>query len=229
MSANFNQILFVDSLPEGENTAKRLFADVRDWAQTMGERPAVVSRRVPSGNAFTALLVACAHQAQIDHYIPLLHIECHGREEGLEFADGSQLTWADMKPYFVALNTATRLNLIVVVAACFGGAIGGSVRAEERAPFWAFLAPKREIGAGDLEDALSVFYQTLLITRSSEQAMAALRGTTVGDEFWPLSAHTIYRLIVEAYEQLHLNDNVVQRQAARLSGAARGDLVSCPD
>lgn len=216
MSAKFNQILFVDSLPEGENTAARLYANVSDWAHVMEQTPAIVSKRVLSADAFIALLHECADLAREQPYVPLLHIECHGREEGLEFADGSQLTWADMKPAFVALNQATKLNLIVIVAACFGGAISGSARVEERAPFWAFLAPKREIGAGILEDAFSVFYQTLLRTRSSEQAMAALRGTEAGKEFWQLSAHTIFRMVAEAYEAHHLTDDAVQRQAARL-------------
>ncbi|MBO9855816.1 MULTISPECIES: hypothetical protein [Xanthomonas] len=220
MSAKFNQILFLDSLPEGENTAARLYADVSDWAYVMEQTPAIVFRRVPSAQAFIDLLRECAELAAQQPYVPLLHIECHGREEGLAFADGSQLTWADMKPAFVALNTATRLNLIVIVAACFGGSIGGSARVEERAPFWAFLAPKREIGAGILEDGLSVFYQTLLRTRTSEQAMAALRATEAGKEFWQISAHTIFQMIVKEYEENHLTDGAVQQQAARLRAMA---------
>ena len=220
MSAKFNQILFVDALPEGENTAARLHADVSDWAHVMEQTPAIVFRRVVSAQAFIDLLRECAELAAQQPYVPLLHIECHGRDEGLEFADGSQLTWAEMKPAFVALNTATKLNLIVIVAACFGGSIGGSARVEERAPFWAFLAPKREIGAGSLEDAFSVFYQTLLRTRSSDQAMAALRATEAGNEFWQLSAPTIFRMVVDAYEENHLTDAAVQRQAARLRAMA---------
>lgn len=220
MSAKFNQILVIDSLPEGENTAARLYADVSIWAQMMEESPAIVSRRVLSAQAFIDLLHECADLARQYPYVPLLHIECHGREEGLEFADGSQATWADMKPAFVALNTATRLNLIAIVAACFGGSIGGSARVEERAPFWAFLAPKREIGAGILEDGLSVFYQTLLRTKSSEQAMAALRATQAGNEFWQISATSIFQMIVDAYEENYLTVDAVQQRAARLRAMA---------
>ncbi|MNU88225.1 hypothetical protein D3C71_780310 [compost metagenome] len=217
MTANFNQILIVDSLPDGElNTARRLFADVRDWAQAIGQMPHVANVRISSGRAFLDLLSQLAHQASRNPYVPLLHIECHGQEEGLEFADGSSLTWTDMKPSFVALNVATRLNLITVVAACYGGAIASFVRAEQRAPFWAFLAPKRRISAGDLEMSLSAFYQALLRTRSSELAMDALRATRAGDEFWQLTVQTIYRLIVESYAENHLTQEAVQRLAERL-------------
>lgn len=221
MTANFNQILIVDSLPDGQlNTAASLFADVRDWAQAIGHVPHIASVRVSSSGTFLDLLAQLANQASRNAYVPLLHIECHGREEGLEFADGSWLTWDDMKPSFVALNVATRLNLIAVVAACHGGAIASFARAEQRAPFWAFLAPKREISAGNLEAALSAFYQTLLMTRSSERAMDALRATRAGDEFWQLSAQTIHRLIVEGYAERHLTDEAVQRRAERLRARA---------
>ncbi|MCC5087076.1 hypothetical protein [Xanthomonas campestris] len=221
MNATFNQILIVDSLPEGQiNTAARLFADARDWARVIGNVPHIASVRVPSSGAFLDLLAQLAQQASRDAYVPLLHIECHGGEGGLEFADGSRLTWDDMKPAFVALNVASRLNLITVVAACHGGAIASFVRAEHRAPFWAFLAPKRHISAGDLETALSAFYQALMMTRSSERAMGALRATQAGNEFWQLSAQTIYRLIVEGYAERHLTDEAVGRQAERLRARA---------
>jgi hypothetical protein len=221
MTAIFNQILIVDSLPDGQlNTAARLFADAHDWAQAIGGVPHIASVRIPSSGAFLDLLAQLAQQAARDAYVPLLHIECHGREEGLEFADGSGLTWDEVKPAVVALNVATRLNLIVVVAACHGGAIAGFVRAEHRAPFWAFLAPKRQISAGDLEAALSAFYQALLMTRSSERAMDALRATPAGQEFWQLSAQTIYRLIVEGYAERHLTQEAVQQQAERLRARA---------
>jgi len=221
MNANFNQILIVDSVPEGQlNTAARLFADARDWARAIGDVPHIASVRVPSSGTFLDLLAQLAQQASRDAYVPLLHIESHGGEEGLEFADGSRLTWDNLKPALVALNVATRLNLITVVAACHGGAIASFVRAEHRAPFWAFLAPKRQISAGDLETALSAFYQALLMTRSSERAMGALRTTRAGNEFWQLSAQTIYRLIVEGYAERHLTDEAVQRRAEVLRARA---------
>ncbi|WP_422353660.1 hypothetical protein [Stenotrophomonas sp. AR026] len=211
----------MDSLPDGQlNTAARLLADAQDWAQVIGGVPHIASVRVPSSGAFLDLLAQLAQQASREPYVPLLHIECHGGEGGLEFADGSWLTWDDMKPAFVNLNVATRLNLITVVAACHGGAIASFVRAEHRAPFWAFLAPKRQISAGDLETALSSFYQALLMTRSSERAMSALRATQAGDEFWQLSAQTIYRLIVEGYAECHLTQEAVQQQAERLRARA---------
>jgi hypothetical protein len=217
MTANFNQILIVDSLPDGEvNTAERLFADVRDWAHILGEAPHVVRVRVEADVEFLALLEQCAALTSRDPYVPLLHIECHGSDEGLQFADGSNLTWEAMKPAFVSLNEATRMNLIVVVAACSGSSIASTVQVQERAPLWAFLAPKQDISSL----ALSAFYQTLLATRSAEAALGALRSTEAGLLFMYLSAQTMYRLVVEGYEREHGSAEAIQRQAERLCAMA---------
>lgn len=62
MTANFNQILIVDSLPHGQlNTAVRLFADVRDWAQAIGQTPHIANVRISSGEGFLDLLTRLAH------------------------------------------------------------------------------------------------------------------------------------------------------------------------
>ncbi len=50
--------------------------------------------------------------------------------------------------------------------------------------------------------------------------MSALRATQAGDEFWQLSAQTIYRLIVEGYAECHLTQEAVQQQAERLRARA---------
>jgi len=50
--------------------------------------------------------------------------------------------------------------------------------------------------------------------------MDALRATRAGQEFWQLSAQTIYRLIVEAYAERYLTVEAVQQQAERLRARA---------
>ncbi|QDH71487.1 hypothetical protein [Marilutibacter alkalisoli] len=221
MTASFNQILIVDSLPDGEvNTAEHLFEDVRGWAHILGEAPHVVRVRVEAGVEFLALLEQRAALARRDSYAPLLHIECHGSDEGLQFADGSNLTWEAMRPAFVSLNEATRMNLIVVVAACSGSSIASTVQVQDRAPLWAFLAPKQDIGSLALEASLSAFYQTLLATRSAEAALGALRSTEAGLLFMYSSAQTMYRLVVEGYEREHGSAEAIQRQAERLCAMA---------
>lgn len=221
MSARFNQILVIDSLSDGERgLVDRLFDDMQLWASVCGQAPAIVRKTLTTASDLPALLDECADVAWREPYVPMLHLECHGHGTGLQFSDGSILHWADLKPNLVALNVATKLNLVIIVAACFGGGVARISGAEDRAPFWGFVAPKEEIAAGPLSDAMAVFYETLLNTKSAQLAMEALRGSQAGNKFWYLSAATIFKNIEEVYISEYLADENVARRATVLRAVA---------
>src|SRR5687768_6687662 len=135
MPAFFNQILILDSIPAGQlNTARRLYEDISLVANVANEAPKVILLRVESWGHFVHVIQQCTQVAGREPYVPLVHIECHGSEEGLEFADGSQATWVDIKRALIPLNVATELNLITVISACSGSAIASAVQITERAP-----------------------------------------------------------------------------------------------
>ncbi len=107
----FNQILFVDSLQvEDGNTARRLYEDVSLRAQVYQPAPATLYRRIESGAEFLELLSQLAAVAENAGDIPVLHVECHGSIAGLEFADKSFASWAEMKGSLIELNVATQAN-----------------------------------------------------------------------------------------------------------------------
>lgn len=229
MSARFNQILVADSLPEGQRgMVDRLFQDMQLRAELVGEAPAIVRRSLTSAAELPVLLRECADGARRQPYVPMLHIECHGHPDGLEFEDGSIFPWADLKPDLVALNEATKLNLVIIVAACFGGDIARISGADDRAPFWGFVGPKGEISSGQLSDAMTAFYQTLLTTRSTLLAMKALRATDAGPMFWNLSAATIFKLIEEGFNIEYLADRNVAQRAMVLRALASQQGVHWP-
>ena len=125
----FNQILFLDSLPVSEfNMAKRLFEDIETYANAYKPSPSVKYVRVESGNALVECLSEARRRAATEGALPMLHIECHGNEDGFELADGSFADWAELKQPITDLNVATRLNLVIAVAACTGGALIKAVR-----------------------------------------------------------------------------------------------------
>jgi hypothetical protein len=116
----FNQILVIDSIPEDEiNTARQLAEDIGTYANAHPETsPAVATVRVESAGEFLAVLSECADRATEDDVIPMLHVEYHGCEQGFQFADHSVLDWPEIKGPLTNLNIATKMNLMVAVAAC---------------------------------------------------------------------------------------------------------------
>ena len=216
-SNRFNQILVVDSIPAGElNTAKRLFDDLRTYASAHSPSPAVQYLRVENGDEFIQCIQECRKRAEELDVIPMLHVECHGDEDGFQFADGSFADWDELKLPITDLNVATRLNLMIAVAACTGGALAKVVRMSDRAPFWGLIGPTKSLTAGDLEKAYRALYLTLLSTKSPAKAVEAMDAATVPGLFWRTTAQSIFEKVWSSYKKEYCNPEVLDVRAERM-------------
>lgn len=196
----FNQILIIDSIPAGErNTARELHQDVGLRAQVFAPAPEVLYRRVESRAEFVALLPELTAAASTTRDIPVLHIECHGNDDGLAFADKSFVTWADLKGPLTSLNIATGMNLLVVVSACDGSALTYTLGLVDRAPLHGLIGPTRAVAPEELMRAHLALYETLMRTRSARQAMDAMRLTTP-DTFVYRAAEWLFQHVWDHYQ-----------------------------
>jgi hypothetical protein len=196
----FNQILIVDSIPAGErNTARELHQDVGLRAQVFAPAPQVLYQRVESRGEFLALLPDLTAAAEATGDIPVLHIECHGGNDGLAFADGSFATWVDLKKPLTSLNVATGMNLLVVVSACDGSALTCALSLTDRAPLHGLIGPTRSVAPAELMCAYLALYETLLRTRSARQAVDAMRAATP-DTFVYRTAQWLFQHVWNHYQ-----------------------------
>ena len=117
--------------------------------------------------------------------IPLLHVECHGDEpSGLEFANGSTISWTDLSSLLVELNKATRFNLVATFAACYGGHFLGELESTSPAPVYAMLAPTEAVDPAEILAGCRLFYSTLLKTREAGDAMDSLSNMKLSSGAW---------------------------------------------
>ena len=218
MDANrFNQILVVDSIPTGEiNTAKRLFEDLKTYASAYSPSPAVRYLRVESGDELIQCVLKCRKDADKHDIIPMLHIECHGDEDGLQFADGSLADWEELKLPITELNVATRLNLMIAVAACTGGTLAKVVRMSDRAPFWGLIGPTQTLTAGELEKAYSALYLTLLSTKSPAKAVEAMDAATKPGLFWRTTSQGLFEKVWAGYKKEYCSAEALEVRAKRM-------------
>jgi hypothetical protein len=218
MDANrFNQILLVDSIPAGElNTAKRLLDDLRVNAVAYAPSPALKYVRVESGDALLQCIDGTIEAAKSDDVIPMLHIECHGDEDGFALADGTFFDWDELKEPLTRLNVACRLNLLIAVAACTGGALGKIVRMSDRAPFWGLIGPTRTLSAGELEKAYRALYVTLISTRSPSEAVNAMDACTSQGSFWRTTAQRLFGEGWSRYKRIHCTQEALELRAHRM-------------
>ncbi|WP_449302121.1 hypothetical protein [Pseudoxanthomonas mexicana] len=94
---------------------------------------------------------------------PILHIEAHGNEDGLEGPniDGELefITWDEITPYLRELNFSTNCNLILVCAACKGIASMLSASSGDRIPCLAVIGPDSNVNPTPLLNAMKELYR----------------------------------------------------------------------
>lgn len=168
-------VVVIESLRPGDlKTGTGLFDQViRPLAVQQNLRS--VFRAVRSKKAFFTYLNQLTTECRQGGHSPVLHIECHGSEDGIEIA-GEFVAWKELKPYLIALNTVSQLNLLVVLVACSGGHLARVVTPVDRAPVWGLLGPKKPMEAGRLFRDLSAFYRTFLSTLDGRRALEAMNG-----------------------------------------------------
>jgi hypothetical protein len=100
-----------------------------------------------------------------------LHIECHGDKDGIQLADGSQMSWDRLRCSLVNIHLASRMNLIVWLASCYGGYFVLACRYHETVPFTVIVGPGSIIDEGTLLAFTCTFYTELFRTRDVMDAL----------------------------------------------------------
>jgi hypothetical protein len=167
-------IEIIDSVPDDEShTARRLEEHISDLQYDDRVMRVPVTRHIVSTAAeLTDVLSRLAGVTEANDLWPLIHIESHGSKEGLHLAKGDFLKWADIQPYFMRLNKATRNHFFVVMAACNGfHGIKAMIDVVDHAVSLRLLGgPAEETSSGSLEDAMKGFYSSLLRTGNLDAA-----------------------------------------------------------
>lgn len=91
-------------------------------------------------------------------FLPHLHFEIHGFENGLELSNGDRINWSELMEYFSKINYLTKNYLVIYLAVCFGASILKNINPLGRAPFKALIAPGWEITEGQILSGFTSFY-----------------------------------------------------------------------
>src|SRR5262249_19873605 len=144
-----------------------------------------VLHRVRTCAELERLLRELADAATRDDW-PLLHFETHGLEtgpnerrarSGVLLASREAMTLRDLAPPLTAINAATRLNLIVFMAACNGADLATLIQPLSGAPVRIVVGPMEVVSTGALERAAHAFYRTILNGADGNAAIRAISET----------------------------------------------------
>jgi len=173
---NFNTIHFIVS-DKNAQEAKDLYTSVIERRCELSNLKCSYTE-CPDKNSFTESLQKIASNPNTS--LPYLHIECHGSPNGLTFANKEKMDWDEFGNLLTEINIASRNNLFVSMAACYGGylTLQGikylSKPTDQRAPVCGFIGPQSEISYDLIERGFNKYFDCLLETFDFSQALKLL-------------------------------------------------------
>lgn len=177
-TSNFlnTHVFIIDGLTSGDlQTGRRLYEDLRDLSYNDANAAAVEYRRVATSGELLQALVEIEDCAQLGCK-PIIHFECHGdADEGLQIGDSRDMVrWDSIEPLLRRINLASKCNLGVVMAACYGLYAITPLKIHRPTPFFFLVGPQDKVTAGTLRHEMPSFYQTLFRTGNLEAALACV-------------------------------------------------------
>lgn len=214
-----NCIAVLDAVPDGElNTARRLCETLRDIADYESQGLRVIRFRVHTKEDVDAAMASLEVRARTEGLLPWIHLEGHGSsdEAGFLAADGAMCSWTELKNLLVPINVATNLNVVLVLATCYGGSFARAIETTDRAPVLGLLGPTREITVGDIEADFPAFYRTFLMQGSIKQALTALTSRAGAGLYWATNATQFFAEVWAGYKANECNPSKRTQRAGRM-------------
>jgi len=154
---------------------------------------------------------------------PVLQIETHGGRDGIGGDDG--IEWPELMEALIPLNRRTRLNLVVILAACEGFYGVQMLQPDRRAAaFRGLIGPHVEVSTGNMQRACLAFYRTVFGQRDGDSALAAMNAAIVppADAFWLISAEHAFKTMNRSHFLEHCTpEALAQRRDRLMSRVAR--------
>ena len=172
-----NGLIIFDSLAETElQTGRRLHEDLLDYSHEIGRQGYCRYYSIKNKQMLIAALKLVLTECKAGVLYPLLHFECHGDpDKGLYVhASKEYVAWDELVQHIAEINQATRNNVGVVLAACYGFEISKFVTFTAPCPFNYVIAAQDEIRAGQLQDVVMDFYKTTVKSGDLQGGLVAL-------------------------------------------------------
>jgi hypothetical protein len=149
------------------------------------------------------------------NHSPVIHIEAHGDESGLQTTSYETIGWDELRHPFESINVLSRLNLLVTLASCFGGYLARALLPIHRAPVWGLVGPKQSEDGPILLRDYSTFYTELVMTRNGRAALEKLNGGPPSPA-WRYSfipAEYMFKMTYRKYLETEGTEEAINRRA----------------
>lgn len=220
---SFNRVVIIQSLEKSESQTGTAISEFIEAQLRENHSPLPVEcLNCESSVHFLKILGELTAQSAANGVIPILHVECHGDEfEGLEFANGSMLSWHDLSEALVKLNKATRFNLMALFSACYGGHFLGQMGAIDPAPCWCMVAPSEAVDPAEIMAGFRVFYREFFFKLDAGIAVFELSKIPLSIGRWfGQTAELWFEVVVENYITTHCTPKALRVRAKELANSS---------
>lgn len=222
-NAKFNCIAILDAIPEGElSTARTLDEELRDHKNASGGALELLRFRyfkIETEQDLEDCLTELIFESQSDGLIPWLHLEGHGLEDKSGFMTAKKIpvAWTKFNELITPLNISTQLNLVLVLASCYGAYYIQSLGPSVRSPILALIGPVFRINAGDVVRDFKSFYINILENFSLGKAAKAI--ARVNDEplYYATNAEELFMEAWRGYRENYCSNKALKRRALEIT------------
>lgn len=215
----FSKIVLVQSLePHEVQTGLHLSQYISAQISESNHQIQLEYTTCSSGVEFIEILRRLTTDAKVKGEFPIVHVECHGSsKEGLEFENGSTLSWDVLASELLHLNVACKFNLLAVFSACFGGHFLGQLDAISPAPCWCIVAPTETVDPAEIMSGFRIFYSTLLLSADAGKAAAKISRAPLSHGRWFSQPTEIwFETVVTNYITKHCTKEATRDRAKKL-------------
>ncbi len=219
--AKFSKVTIIQSLQEGDSPTGRDLYEEIDNANSFYTRGLTIEfLNISEKSQLFSLLSRLETEAKKGLY-PLIHIETHGSEDktGLILSSGDYVSWKELKEPLTKINIASELNLLIILAACYGGYLASIIDPTDRAPCWGLIGPDDSVGSDFILKSFSEFYRTLL-EKNDDGSIAIMKliektaGTKV--KYGIIRATDFFVRTYKRYYEEACSDAAIQKRASDL-------------
>lgn len=218
INLEFNTVILIKSLEPTEADTTLMLQEVIKTNLSFSESPlAIIEYKVKHANEFLDVISQITKLAK-QGLKPLINVDCHGdKDYGLEFENGSNLSWEDLAGSLTVLNEACDFNLIAIFSACFGAHYLRTLGAINPASFAFILAPTDEIYPDELLRGLRAFYNKLFDSLDLIEAFKLINSQTLQHGGWFAEFAALWYVnVVTGYVEHHCTKKECRARVAGL-------------
>lgn len=113
---------------------------------------------VKNKHEFFNILNEIKNKIATDKFFPILHLEMHGFEDGVQLSSGEIVKWNELMPIFCEVNELLSNLLLIMLGLCKGASIISYIDPSKRAPFRAIIGATRDLDEIELLIGCETFY-----------------------------------------------------------------------